>query len=704
MIESPKFLFATRREYLAGAILIGMVFLGAFLLFILELLVGRLLAPSFGGAVHVWLLCLMFFQFMLLAGYLYAHLLAARSGVWHLMLLFFPLINLPLQISAEVSPNASAGELIYVLIAQAALPFAVLSTTVVVAQVWLTRSGIGAGRNPYLLYGASNAGSLLGLLSYPFGIEPLLGLRNQGHLWLAGYLLYIILAILSYALLRPAKTVKGAGTDLDSPSQQTPQPSWIAYTLWGLLSALSSAFLLTVTNVIAMELGSFPMVWIPPLVLYLASFVLTFREKTRPAGNTIKLWPEILLIGGLLYTLSSTHSLFIVGHLLVLFMICLYVHAELYRSRPDRLHLTRFYLAIAAGGFIGGTAVTLGTPLMFSGLSEYPIVLLALAAILGWRSRRAAVRFWRTILFPARLARTIMIIVLTGSLIYFGSESMTKQKRLVHRNYYGITHVVDTLPSANAPAGVRMLIHSSTLHGIQYLDDLRRRLPTLYYYPAGGLSDVFDLIPSPRRISAVGLGAGTIGAYTRKDDRLAYYEIDPDMESIARAEFTYLKDTPADVLVTVGDGRIALKGHGIPGVPGDLVFIDAFSGDGIPTHLLTQEALRLYMTRLKERGILLFHLTNRHYDLRPIIKATALSLGLHGAIKVRSFDQGETYFPINTVYAAFSRDANILTALCARGWTPLDGHDGLPDVRVWTDDYVNILIPMKEKFRQHLPK
>jgi spermidine synthase len=690
------------REEFAVPTLTGMVFLGAFLLFTMEPLLGRLLVPSFGGAIHIWLLCLVFFQFMLLAGYLYAHLWAARFGARHLLVLLLPLVNLPLKITAEATPDASAEKLILVLIAQAALPFAVLSTTAVVAQVWLTRSRTGRPRNPYPLYGASNTGSLLGLLSYPFLIEPFLGLRAQSRLWMAGYLLYGALAVLAYLLLQPAKaTAADAASPGDSLGQDTGQP-WRAYALWGLLSALTSAFLLTVTNVIAMEVGSFPMVWIPPLVLYLLSFVLTFREKSGFYGKIMTLWPEILLVGGFLYVLSFNSLLMITGHLLVLFTICLLVHAVLYHSRPDSRYLTGFYLAIAAGGAIGGTLVALGAPLLFSGLYEYPLVLLALVFILGWQSRRLAARFWRNAKLPVRFLRTAMIMALAGVLVYFSHDSLTSSERLRHRNYYGVTRVVDYPPAAMAPAGVRQLIHAKTLHGIQYLDDGQRRLPTLYYHPASGLADIFALLPSPRRISAVGLGAGTTGAYTNRGDALVYYDIDPDMEKIARREFTYLQDTAADVGVTVGDGRLALQAQGIPPVPDDLVFIDAFSGDGIPTHLLTQEAFRFYLSRLHQKGILLFHLSNRHYDLRPVVKATALSLGLHGAVKTRSFVPEETFFTIGTVYVAFSRDADILQSLKDRGWTLLDRHDGLSACEAWTDDYINILVPLKEKLRHRL--
>ena len=693
-MDSPDVQSIPWREDLRNFALAGLVFLGAFLLFILEPMVGRLLTPSFGGAVHVWLLCLVFFQFMLLAGYLYAHSFSANFGAWHILILFLPLISLPLQIPEDIAPNAPVRQLIVVLFTQVALPFAALSTTVVVAQVWLTHSRIGARRNPYPLYGASNAGALLGLLSYPFGIEPLIGLRTQVRLWLAGYLLYLFLAVLSYALLRPEKSAMPAGGGNMDPLDPKTPPTWPAYALWGLLSALSSAFLLTVTNVIAMELGSFPLVWIPPLALYLASFILTFREKTSLAGKAAKFWPEVLLSGGLLYAVSSNRPLFIFGHLLVLFLVCVFVHGELYRSRPDRLHLSGFYLAVAAGGFAGGTAITLGAPLMFPGLYEYPLVLLALAVILAWRRRSNAVRFPLKAPTGVPLARGAALALLAGLLIFFSSTSLTASAHLIHRNYYGITRVADMPPSTEAPAGIRMLIHSSTLHGIQYLDESRRRLPMLYYDPASGLSDVFDLLPPPRRISTVGLGAGTVGTYTRQGDRITYYEIDPDMEGIARKEFTYLRDTPADVLVIVGDGRLSLKKPEATAVLNDLIFIDAFSGDGIPTHLLTQEALRLYMSRLKEQGILLFHLSNRHYDLRPVVKATADSFGIRGAVKIRSLDRREANFPVRTVYIAFSRDAGVVKALASRGWTPLGDRDNIPEVRAWTDDYINILAPL----------
>jgi hypothetical protein len=632
-----------------------------------------------GGTVQVWLVCLMFFQGMLLAGYLYAHLWAARAGAAHLLLLLVPLAFLPLSIPPAPDPGTPLGSLLRLLLQHVAVPFAVLSTTAVVAQLWLSRSLLGGGTNVFVLYGASNAGSLSGLLAYPFLVEPYLGLANQGRIWTAGYVLYGVLAAAAWFLLHPGKQMPEEKQTV-GPAAAPSVSGMERWFPWLLLGALPSAFLLTVTNVIAVEVGSYPLVWILPLALYLASFVIVFRDGRGLPRLLVGLWPEIMLAALLLYLLTSPQVICLAAHLAILFVLCLLANDALYRLRPPPAGLTGYYLMIALGGALGGAAVSLGAPLLFGGLYEYPLTVLALGGILGWRQRK-----------------DMAGMILLGA---WSAGSFQEKERL--RNYYGILRVVEEVAGPDAPRGIRTLIHGSTLHGIQFLDESRRHRPTLYYGEGRGLGDVFAGMSAQRRVAAVGLGAGTVAAYGRPGDRIDFFEIDPDVETVARRWFTYLADTQARVRVFPGDGRLSLE-RAVGGEEGyDLVFVDAFSGDGIPTHLLTAEAVAGYRKRLSGGGLMIFHLSNRYYDLRPVVKAIAGKLGLKGVVKVAGHDPTDGRYRLTTVYVALAAEPGRLAALTERGWIPFGTEDGITASRPWTDDYVNVLVPLAAKIRAGL--
>jgi len=747
------------------ALLHIMVFLGAFLLFSLEPLAGRLLIPYFGGAVHIWLVCLMFFQFLLLLGYLYAHLLAKRLGRWHLALLLLPLANLPPAMAAAVAPTGDVWQLLLTLTRHIALPFAALSTTVVVVQLWAARASLPRAFNPYILYATSNAGSLAALLGYPLLAEPFLGLRMQGLLWSGGYVIYLLAATGVWRFLRPRfagelspagnaipvreprRSETGApscrpGLDAAGPAagrERNPETGGMAatpavipatretlgkkpeprpdnspditaapgsaagvttasdrgnYPYWLLLSFLSSALLVTVTNLIAMEIGSFPLVWILPLALYLASFIITFRDGDRFSLASMHLWPEVIILGFILFIIPASHWLFHILLLLVLFALCVMIHGDLYRRRPAVVRLTGFYLAIALGGFLGGAAITLIAPLVFPGIYEYPLTLGILTILFMWKYRKFVSLSWSVksmavmiSRFGAAGAMYLFLILLSGANFY-------GDKQASHRNYYGVSRIYDFPADRDAPAGVRVLIHGSTMHGLQFRDPAREKTPTMYYHQRGGLGDVFAVLPPPRRIAAVGLGAGTVGGLTRPGDVLDFYEIDPDMESLARRWFTFLKNTPAALRVIVGDGRLSLRQAR---ERYDLVFVDAFSGDGIPTHLITREALAIYRQRLRPHGLIVLHLTNRYYDLRPVVKAILAELHLSGAMKRSTLRSSDTYMPIATLYLVAAPEAGDLEPLLAQGWTALGEKDGLPSGTAWTDDYINILAPAAAK-------
>ena len=684
----------------AMPVLILTVFVGAFLLFSMEPFVGRLLAPVFGGSIHIWLICLTFFQLMLLVGYAYTYLASKIIGRWHLVLLAIPVISLPFPAPIPPAAGESVIELLFLLARQFALPFALLSTTAIVAQLWLSRSTQNV--NPYPLYGASNAGSLAALLAYPLLIEPFWGLKWQSMAWTGGYILYTTLAVLAYTLVRPRMSGVASDPKIEREAEPVGEPlSLKSLAFWTLLSGLTSALLFTVTQVIAVEMGSFPLVWIVPLALYLLSFMVTFREGGGIPSMLRRIWPETILLGFILYMVPSTRYILHLGHLVVFTAVCLLIHGMLYEDRPHPRHLSVFYIAIAFGGFAGGMAVSVFAPLVFPKLWEYPILLAGLFAVFCLRFGKGLLASWRQSSFLWKRVRLAPAAVLAGIALLIGYYSSGEAPRAVHRNYYGISRIVDTpLAAYEGAARVRMLIHGSTIHGMEFLDERHRGLPTIYYHPTGGLGDVFAALPSPVKIAAVGLGAGTVAAYTHPGDLLDFYEIDPDLETLARRHFSYLDASRAQTRILVGDGRISLRRAAPQERRYELIFVDAFSGEGIPTHLMTKEALAVYLERLTDHGMLLFHVTNRYYDLRPVVKATAAGLGLHGVMKGTTTAQDASVKPVRTQYIALARNEIDLAALRKQGWIKMGNDDGLKACRPWTDDYINILAPLSAKMQQ----
>jgi predicted O-methyltransferase YrrM len=674
-----------------------MVFLGALLLFWMEPLVGRMLTPHFGGAVHVWLLCLMFFQAMLLVGYLYAHYLARKLGPYHLLILLLPLLNLPLFVRGGSDPHTPLLSVLALLLSHVALPFVVLATTAVVAQSWLSRSSAGKYYEAYPLYAASNAGALIALVGYTFVAEPLMGLRTLSFAWTWIYAAYAFSVAAAWLLLRPELQThfpfpgKGAQTD------RTPIPSSV-FLRWFVLSCLPSAYLLAVTNLITMEIGSFPLTWVAPLALYLASFIVTFRPPGGVPRYLKLLWPEILVSALLFYFMGPTYYwLVIIGALTTFFMICCLAHGHLYEMRPPADHLTKFYLTLALGGWVGGAIVSLIVPFLFLGLFEYPFCLLFLGIAFWDRRRGSLTAFWPR---PSLLAKAGRIL-LAGLIIFFTAyNAWLTSKDLVQyrsRNFYGIYRVIDAPQVAGSPSPTRKLAHGMTLHGAQFLNPKFRLTPITYYHVGGGISDVFEATKSPRRIAVIGLGSGVTAVYATKDDTITYYEIDPDNEWIARAWFTYLDECRGKVNVVVGDGRLSLQKEN--GIKYDIILIDAFTGDGIPANLLTREAMKIYLDRLAPHGVILFHVSNRNYELRPALKSTAQQLNLFGVRNVPIEKENLKPFQNSTKCMVFARNPERLEPLLARGWVKLGEEDGMKSMAAWTDDYINILDPLIENVR-----
>ena len=700
-MENPISTTDTISHRFAIVVLTSMVFSGALLLFGMEPLVGRLLTPYFGGAAHVWLTCLMFYQAMLLIGYLYAHLFAKKIGGWHLLLLAIPLINLPLSIHAQPDAHAPLLNILSILVLQVALPFIVLSTTAVVAQLWLHRSSAGKYYEPYPLYAASNAGSLIALVGYTFIAEPLVGLRIQSLAWTGTYVIYGMLVVASWFLLRPGK------------EQETLKPenhvaidnkiiTETTYMRWLLLSSLPSAFLLAVTNFIALEVGSFPLTWVAPLALYLGSFIVTFRTGGGVPRYLKILWPEILLATFALYLWGPSYWLAIIGHLTVFFMICLVAHGTLYERRPPAGLLTNFYLIIALGGWIGGAVISLLAPFLFKGLFEYPILILLFGMSFWWCGDKSFALYRPGSSRLATGGRILIIVVMVSFIAMESWASWREPIKFRHRNFYGTYRIKDEPTVEGLPGGLRKLLHGRTLHGAQLLNPDMRKIPVSYFYPGGGIAEVYETTPAPRKIAVLGLGAGAIAAYGQQNDHITYYEIDPDNEKIARQWFTYLDDSKGKIRVVVGDGRLSMQKAGNENTSYDIIHMDAFTGDGIPTHLLTREAIKIYLDRLAENGVIIFHVSNRYYELRPVIKATSAGLDLFGAINVPATSDKLKYYQNATWCVVLARNPERLQPLVSKGWIRLGKDDGLSGSAPWTDDYINILAPLIENLRYHL--
>jgi len=692
--------------------------LGAILMFALEPLVGRLLLPGFGGGFQVWTTCLMTFQALLLLGYCYARWIGPRIGRWHFVVILLPLAFLPFGVDPEPNLANPILAVLESLIRYIAVPFGVLTTTSVMAQMWLAESDLADRDDPYYLYAASNAGSLIGLLSYPLILEPLLGLRIQGQLWAVAYGIYALLAIALAVMFRTPNGERPPVEASPPPSEPEPTSDRGALAYWFFLSTAPCVVLMAVTNKITIEVGALPLFWVLPLALYLTTFILAFARR-----SWLSWWPRLavvsaVMLGPILYS-EAWRTLGV--YLLLLFVLALACHTELHRRRPGPLQLATFYLVMSLGGFIGGVFVGFIAPTYFDGLYELGIGIALSIGVLAcawrrgisrWISERDAVQ--RLNRCESRVTRIAIVtpIALACTVVCFGLSVIVigvsrSDGLLTLRNFYGIYRITDR-PAAElswlggtppASVGVRSLIHGNTYHGFEVSVPGGERLATGYYHENSPYGDLFSLLPSPKTVGVVGLGAGTMAAHFNSTDELVYYELDPDNERIARNYFGFLDSCPAPLRVVVGDARLSLvQDEGAPGLYFDALMVDAFSGDGVPAHLLTVEAISTYLQKLKTGGILGFHLSNRYYDLRPVLKAAADELGLHGMYKRSVRGDGlEDYEAPSLVYA-LSADPNAVAPLVELGWLDPESSDEIADVTLWTDDYVNLLVPLYEVF------
>jgi hypothetical protein len=639
------------------------VLLGAWLSFSMEPLLGRLLLPQYGGAVYVWGTTLMFFQGVLLAGYAYAHWLGPRLGRWHLLALLVPLAVLPFR--APTLETESVGGLIVALTRACGLPFLLLSSTSVLAQRWLSNSALPEREHPYALYSASNLGSLGALLSYALVAEPLLGVRAQSVLWACLYVLYVAVAVRAYQRSAPGATPPVLGQ----------RPAARAFTVWALLAAGPSALSLAVTNLTIVEIGNAPLLWVLPLSLYLLSFILAFGRTGTPSW-VVRLLPHFSVAALGVYALSSgvaQNWRLGILYMLLAFVISWSAHGALYASRPPAAQLGWYYLALAFGGWLGGAFVALLAPHLFTLLHEFPLavfVTLAVVAVLrkSWRMPRS----------EGYTLAGFSLVLGMAALRAFWLDSAGEQVVDQRRSPYGVYRVVDSAAPGKPKA--RALESGHTRHGGQlfHADGTFDPTPITYYDSKSPLAQVIAALPRPRRLGVVGLGVGTVAGMLDARDSVVFYEIDPLVEELARAHFGYLA-SPPQIEVRIGDARRLLAREAELGAPRfQLLVIDAFTGDGIPVHLLTTEALALYLVRVEAGSVVLLHTSNRFVPLVGLIAAGAQAIGSAAVAQIRQGD-----LPHGATPSQFAAIGNVSSL----GWSQVNTNRST----AWSDDHSSLL-------------
>jgi len=748
------------------------IFLGAFLLFQVQPLIGKFTLPWFGGGPGVWTTCLMFFQVLLLGGYAYAHWttqrLKPKTQAWlHVALLATALASLPIIPGERWKPLNAANptlRIIALLSASVGLPYFVLSTTGPLIQRWFHARY--PGRSPYRLYALSNLGSLLALVSFPFVFEPRLTRKSQAAFWGGGLVFYAVACAFCALANRTKARVRGtwAGiSDAASTSEEPPfRSTLLQKALWVLFPAAASVLLLAVTNKLCQDVAVIPLLWVVPLSLYLLSFIVCFDSERwyRRAPFTLAF---IAVLTGLCWALHDGASWPLWKQLATccsgLFICCMICHGEVYRLRPAAENLTGFYLGIAAGGALGGLFVALAAPRLFTnyyelhwGLASCALLfvvvcaaegsrllptkspdrtwpwlacLLPLAAFVGldwciahlgatnkllpkpyltglrvgmwaflllillsWvlRQRKRRFLYWRAL---ACLWLLLGLAVLCGTL-WRQARTFNPDRILTSRNFYGVLTLYDH--RQDDPKSRHLLLqHGRITHGLQLVDPEQATWATTYYGAESGVGRALDLLPSGnRRIGLVGLGVGTLASYARPGDYLRIYEINPEVTRLANSRFSYLRACGGKVEVIPGDARLCMERE--PAQQFDLLALDAFSGDAIPTHLLTREAFELYGRHLKTNGVMAVHISNHFLDLAPVVLKLALQFDYFSAV----IDYDETpqgWWLYSSTWVLLTKDVTFLEApeICAAA-LPVNKEVKL---RLWTDDFTSLFQILK---------
>lgn len=682
--------------------------LGAFLLFQVQPLEGKIVLPWFGGTPMVWTTCLLFYQALLLAGYLYAHALVRfRPRVQaslHMLLLGLCIAGMamlyrhsgtpivPADSWKPVDSSTPAWRILRILLFTIGLPYFVLSTTSSLLQAWFSR--LHAGCSPYRFYALSNVGSFVGLVTYPVLVEPALRLRQQAGLWTVGFGIYaLVCAACAVVLLRRAGRLplSDAPRSIGAESTLT-RPSCARMLAWLVLAAVPVAMMMATTNQMSADVAPIPLLWILGLGIYLLSFVLAFSTPiTRAqAGLALLMFPAAFVTW---YALDHTLELGIAVqlgiHAAVLFLACTLCHGEVYRLRPHPEFLTLFYLPVALGGVIGGLSVAVIAPALFSGYWEFHLALAAATGVAALVLLAASGPRRQAAIIPIAGAFLVLLVLLHSDIRTQRRDALTTT-----RNFYGALRVLrrEVRPGVH----IHSLMHGRICHGLQYDRGKPSLRPTAYFGEHTGIGLAFEHLRNrqqvtarPPRVGLLGLGIGTLCAYGRRGDTMRYYEINPEVERIARDTryFTYLRDCPASVEVVPGDARISLQRELQAAQPQsyDLLVLDVFSGDAVPTHLLTVEAVGIYLSHLRADGVLAMHISNAYLDLEPVAFALARAAGLE-AIVIRT--PGDKQTTMDAKWILLTRSGKLPDA--SRISHCVVPPDTIPEVAPWTDDFCSL--------------
>lgn len=664
------------------------IFLGAFLLFLVQPIIAKQILPWFGGSAAVWATCMVFFQMVLLFGYTYAdlttrRLTAKRQAALHVALLVLSLLALPITPDPAWKPHGDENpswRILGLLALTVGLPYLLLSTTSPLLQAWFARRFRHAA--PYRLFALSNLASLVALLAYPVLVEPWVTTRVQSLVWSGCYALFAVLC----ASVAVASAWRVEGSAVAAPGQANAGSAEVPPTaprclIWLALAGMASFLLLAVTNHICQNIASLPFLWILPLSLYLATFILCF-EHTRWYQRRVFLpLAAIALPAMAWYATSLNLKLVVPLYLAGLFVCCMFCHGELSLLKPSPRHLTTYYLMISLGGALGGLLVGLAAPYLLPGYFELAIGLVACALLL--LSRTVRIAWW------AALA-SVAIVGATAWGAGKAVEYQVTSARLMMRNFYSAVLTRDD----PAPVPFRSLVHGGIIHGGQLLDPELRFEPSSYFGPSSGYGRLFASLPDrPRRIGVIGLGAGSLVAHGRKGDTFRFYEINPQVVELAKREFTFLSESPATIEVVLGDGRLSLEREPSQGF--DVLAMDAFSGDSIPMHLLTREAMAICMRHLAADGVLAFQATNRFIDIAPVVAGLAAEHGLT-AVMISDTPQdtdGANYWLSATDQILVTSNRRVLQSDEIRDAAKVLA--ARPGFRIWTDDYNNLLRILK---------
>ncbi len=616
------------------------IFLSSFLLFQVQPIIAKTILPWFGGSAAVWNTCMLFFQAALLGGYTYAHLLfdklpSKRQSLTHIALLVASLAALPILPSATWKPQGAEDPALLILGLLAAtigLPYFLLSTTGPLLQAWYARANAGAV--PYRLFALSNFASLLALISYPLYVEPALDSTRQAWIWSGAYAVFaLICAGVAWRVRNDVQAELPAPSLVDGEEAVAMEPETAPTTnrrmLWIGLAACPSVLMLAVTTHLTQDIASIPFLWIVPLVLYLLSFILTF-ETSKIYWRWLWLPLFAASLGGMLYIkLESAPDLtmiqLIVACSAAMFVCAMVCHGELASLKPHPRYLTSFYVSLSVGGALGGLLVGLLAPMFLNAYHEYPfgwwlsfaMVLAALAARYEGLKRGKGL---------------ILLTVLLALLGVYGGAWTNVQKRylagyqLTQRNFYGTLRVQDE-GDFNDKTRLRQLLHGVINHGQQYLHPERRREATTYYCRESGVGVAIATRNEfvPQKVGVIGLGTGTLASYGRVGDEYHIFEINPLVLQLSRSQFSFLNESRATTKVHMGDARLTLERMEPLGL--DVLAVDAFSGDSVPVHLLTKEAVALYWRHLNPSGILAVHISNRYLDLEGVVQTAAQANG-----------------------------------------------------------------------------